>query len=33
LQHAVPLAFLMCVSLLAAIVPLALRAYRIRTRD
>ena len=33
LQHAVPLAFLMCVALLAAIVPLALRAYRIRTRD
>ena len=33
LQHAVPLAFLFCVALLAAIVPLALRAYRIRTRD
>ena len=33
LQHAVPLAFLMCVALLAAIVPVALRAYRIRTRD
>ncbi len=33
LQHAVPLAFLICGALLAAIVPLALRAYRIRTRD
>jgi ABC-2 type transport system permease protein len=33
LQHAVPLAFLFCVVLLGAVVPLALRAYRIRTRD
>ena len=33
LQHAVPVAFVLCVLLLAAVVPLALRAYRIRTRD
>ena len=33
LQHAVPLAFLCCAALLAVVVPLALRAYRIRTRD
>ncbi|MNC94347.1 hypothetical protein D3C83_111780 [compost metagenome] len=33
LQHAEPLAFVFCVVLLAAVVPLALRAYRIRTRD
>jgi len=33
LQHAVPLAFAICIGLLAVVVPLALRAYRIRTRD
>jgi ABC-2 type transport system permease protein len=33
LQHAEPLAFGICVALLAVVVPLALRAYRIRTRD
>jgi ABC-2 type transport system permease protein len=33
LQHAVPMAFVSCTALLAAAVPLALRAYRVRTRD
>jgi ABC-2 type transport system permease protein len=33
LQHAVPLAFVECAVLLGLAVPLALRAYRIRTRD
>ncbi len=33
LQHAVPAAFVSCAVLLAVAVPLALRAYRIRTRD
>ena len=33
LQHPVPFAFLSCAVLLAATVPLALRAYGVRTRD
>jgi ABC-2 type transport system permease protein len=33
LQHAVPMAFVSCAVLLAGAVPLALRAYRTRTRD